>query len=244
MTNRAFERIAALCAVAVAGLSLLYAVGYLLIAPAAQRKSDVDAFYRSYLASPGGMRIASTCLLLSGLVIGLPAVALKRRLSAVAGNASSWAAITGVAAGFATAAHGLSALVGTDRLAGRFASGDPATHAAVVLAHLAPSPVDPAGLATFCVAGLSVLVFGDALRRTGPVRSADPGRGAGGPRWGRGLGTLGVVLGLDMVALFVANSIGAQPLVLVTGGLASVILGPIWWVGVGGLLWREPAPAS
>ena len=229
MEDRVFERIAALGAVAVAGLSLLYAVGYLLVAPAAQRKSDVDAFYRSYLASPGGMRIASTCLLLSGLLIGLPAVALKRRLSAAAGNASSWAAITGVVAGFATAAHGLSALVGTDRLAGYLASdpADPATHAAVVAAHLAPSPVDPAGLATFCVAGLSVLVFGNALRCTG-----------------RGLGTLGVILGLDMVALFVANSIGAQPLVLVTGGLASVILGPIWWVGVGGLLWREPAPAS
>jgi hypothetical protein len=130
-------------------------------------------------------------------------------------------------AGFATSAHGLSALVGTDRLAGRFASADPAAHAAIVLAHVAPSPVDPAGLATFCLAGLSVLMFGEALRRTG-----------------KGLGTLGVVLGLDMVALFVANAVGVQVLVLLTGGLASVILGPIWWVGVYAVLWKGSAAAT
>ena len=37
MEDRVFERIAALGAVAVAGLSLLYAIAYLFIAPAAQR---------------------------------------------------------------------------------------------------------------------------------------------------------------------------------------------------------------
>src|SRR2546421_12627595 len=104
MEDRAFDRIAALSAVAVAGLSLLYAIAYLLIAPAAQRESDVDAFYRSYLASPGGMRIASTCLLLSGLVIGLPAVALGRRLSAVAGDAPSRGGGPGGVAGLRPAA--------------------------------------------------------------------------------------------------------------------------------------------
>jgi hypothetical protein len=39
-----------------------------------------------------------------------------------------------------------------------------------------------------------------------------------------------------MVALLVANSVGSTPAVLLTGGLASVILGPIWWVSVGRLL--------
>ena len=79
MGDRFFEKIAALSALVVAGLSLLYAVAYLVIAPGDQRKSDVDAFYRSYLAHPGGMRIASMCLLLSGFIIGFPAVALRRR---------------------------------------------------------------------------------------------------------------------------------------------------------------------
>ncbi|HMC09212.1 MAG TPA: hypothetical protein VKL22_07820, partial [Actinomycetota bacterium] len=73
--------------------------------------------------------------------------------------------------------------------------------------------------ATFALAGLAILVFGAALR---------PSR--------RGLGTLGIVLGVDMVALLVANSLGSTPAVLVTGGLASVILGPIWWISVGRLL--------
>jgi hypothetical protein len=112
--DRVFERIAAFSALAVAGLSLLYAVAYLVIAPADQRKSDVDAFYRSYLAHPGGLRIASTCLLLSGFVIGLPAVALRRRLLSTAGNAVTWAAVVSVVGGFATSAHALSSLVGTD----------------------------------------------------------------------------------------------------------------------------------
>jgi hypothetical protein len=217
--DRVLEKIAAFSAVVVAGLSLLYAVAYLVIAPAEQRKSDVDAFYRSYLAHPGGMRIASTCLLVSGFIVGLPAVALRRRLLGRAATASTWAAIVGVAAGYATSAHALWSLVGTDRLAQHFASADGATHAAIVLAHVTPSPIDPFGIAKFAFAGLAVLLFGAALR---------PSR--------RGLGTLGIVLGVDMVALFVANSVGSTPAVLLTGGLASVILGPVWWVSIGRML--------
>jgi hypothetical protein len=48
-------------------------------------------------------------------------------------------------------------------------------------------------------------------------------------------------LGIDMVVLLLATATGVGPLVLLTGGLASVILGPLWWVSVGRLLWREPA---
>jgi hypothetical protein len=217
--DRFFERIAAFSALVVAGLSLLYAVAYLVIAPADQRKSDVDAFYRSYLAHPGGMRLASVCLLLSGFIIGLPAVALRRRLLSTAGNAVTWAAVVSVAAGYATSAHALWSLVGTDRLAQHFAGADAATHAAIVLAQVTPSPIDPFGIAKFAFAGLAALVFGLALR---------PSR--------RGLGTLGIVLGVDMVALFVANSVGSTPAVLLTGGLAAVILGPIWWVSIGRML--------
>ena len=54
----------------------------------------------------------------------------------------------------------------------------------------------------------------------------------------RRLGLLGVALGCDMVVLFLATAVGVGALVLLTGGLASVVLGPIWWVAVARLLWR------
>lgn len=221
MDDRTFDRIAAGAAGAVAGLSILYAIAYLGLTPAAQREADVDAFYRSYLDDPTGARIASTCLLLSGLAAGPAVVALARRYAGHAPAALSWAAIVGVAGGLATAAHGLTQLLGTEELADDYASGDAATRAAVAVAHATPSPVDPRGLATFLAAGLVVLVLGLA------VRSDD-----------RRLGLLGVALGCDMVVLFLATAVGVGALVLLTGGLASVVLGPIWWVAVARLLWR------
>jgi xanthosine utilization system XapX-like protein len=224
MEDRTFERAGALAAAAAAALSLLYALAYLVVTPAAQRASNVDNLYRSYQAHPTGARMASTCLALSGLLVGVAVVALARRLSARAPAAMSWASILGVVAGFGTAAHGLVALLGENELARKYATGDAATRAAVAVAHASPSQVDPRGLATFCAAGLAVLVLGAALR--GHERR---------------LGLLGMVLGLDMVALFLATATGVGPLVLLTGGLASVVLGPIWWISVARMLSR---PAS
>lgn len=221
MDDRTFDRIGAAGGLAVAALSILYAIAFLAITPAAQRESDVDAFYRSYLADPTGARIASTCLLLSGLAVGPAVVAVARRYAARAPAALSWAAIVGVVGGLATAAHGLTSLLGVDELAGDYESGDAATRAAVAVAHATPSQVDPRGLATFLAAGVVALVLGLALR-------ADHQR----------LGQLGIGLGIDMVVLFVATAAGIGSLVLLTGGLASVVLGPIWWVSVARLLWR------
>lgn len=224
MDDRSFERVGAVAAASVAVLSLLYAVAYLVVTPSAQRASNVDDFYRSYLAHPAGARIASTCLAVSGLLVGVAVVAVTRRFAAEAPVALSWAAILGVVAGFATAAHGLANLLGIDDLARKYDTGDPATRAAVAVAHASPSQVDPRGLATFCAAGLTVLVIGAAIRAREPR-----------------LGLLGVVTGIDMVVLFLATAVGIKALVLLTGGLASVILGPIWWVSVARLLW---APAT
>jgi hypothetical protein len=222
MDDRTFDRIAAVAAAVVAGLSVLYAIAYLGITPAAQRASDIDGFYRSYLSDPTGMRIASSCLFLSGLLVGTTVVALSRRYARNAPAALSWAAIVGVVGGLATAAHGLAGLLGTDKLANDYAAGDPAPRAAVAVAHSTPSQVDPRGLATFLAAGVVALVLGMAIRPEN-----------------RRLGLLGVVLGVDMVVLFVATAVGIDPLVLLTGGLASVVLGPIWWVAVSRLLWTN-----
>jgi hypothetical protein len=96
MTNRNFERIGAISAAAVAGLSVLYAVAYLGITPSAQRGTDADRFFRSYLAHPAGLRIASMCLLLSGPLVAVAVVALAGRIRAAGGRVVHWAEIVGV----------------------------------------------------------------------------------------------------------------------------------------------------
>jgi hypothetical protein len=222
--DRAFDQLAAAAAAAIAALSLVYAAAYLVVAPSAQRGADVDAFMRSYLAHPAGLRIASICLLLSGLASGPAFVALAARVREHAPRAAAYASIAGVTAGLVTAAHGLGDLIADDRLAHRYAAGDAATRAAVDVQRALPSAIDPRGLATFAASGLALLALGLALRG----------------REGR-LGTVGVVLGADLVLLFAATALGIHPLVLLTGGLASVLLGPVFWLAAARVLAR---PAS
>jgi hypothetical protein len=44
-----------------------------------------------------------------------------------------------------------------------------------------------------------------------------------------------------MTVLFLAAASSVNALVVVSGGLASVILGPVWWVSIGRLLWTDDA---
>jgi hypothetical protein len=216
------QMVAAACAAMVAGLSLVYAWSYLVVAPAAQRGSDVGAFFRSYDANPAGLRIASLCLGVSGLAGGVAVVALAWRLGAPHRLWVTWAATAGVAAGLATSVHGFHDLLTVDRLADRYLTGDAATQAAIEVTRALPSAVDPTGLATFLVAGLVAATLGGALRPTRP-----------------GHGTIGLALGVDLVLLFAATAFGSDGAVLVTGGLASVVLGPLWWLGTARLLAGE-----
>ena len=51
------------------------------------------------------------------------------------------------------------------------------------------------------------------------------------------------MLGVDLVLLFVSSALTATVPILITGGLASVILGPAWWLSVVRLLLpRNPSP--
>src|SRR2546427_10267293 len=77
------------------------------------------------------------------------------------------------------------------------------------------SATDPRGFATFGLAGLWSIVLGLAIRS--------------GTSLPRALGTITLANGVDLVVLFFATATGAGTLVLVTGGLASVILGPLQW---------------
>src|SRR5689334_9272040 len=111
MDDHRLQRMGALSAALVAGLSVLYALAFLVVTPSAQRSDDTGRRLLSYLAHPAGARIASSCLLVSGLLIPLAWLALSRQLRRDAMGAAVLVAVLGSVAGLATAAHGLGDLL-------------------------------------------------------------------------------------------------------------------------------------
>jgi len=87
------------------------------------------------------------------------------------------------------------------------------------------SPTDPRGFATFGLAGLWAITVGVIVS-------------GGASDLPRRLGWFAIVDGVDLILLFVATIAGSAPLITVTGGLASVILGPAFWIWTGRVLRR------
>lgn len=89
----------------------------------------------------------------------------------------------------------------------------------------APSQVDPAGLASFGIVGVGALLWGWLIVRTNALP--------------RTLGYIGIFNAALLIVLFFATVVGSQPVILLSGGLTSVIVGPIWWIWLGRSLSRE-----
>jgi hypothetical protein len=121
----------------------------------------------------------------------------------VGGTAGRWLRVVGVGWALLSAAHGVFSAVSD-------AQG---------LATVDLSATDPRGFATFGLAGLWSIVLGLAIRS--------------GTSFPRTLGIIALLDGVDLVVLFLATATGAGTLVLITGGLASVILGPLQWAWIG-----------
>ena len=136
-------------------------------------------------------------------------IAVVAAAARVSGDARWWLTAVGVGYGLLSAVHGV-----TDAIAN--VQGLP-------VAEISPS--DPRGLATFGLAGLWAFTLGLEIR-------------AGTTTLPGNLGWLALLTGLDLMVLFVANVAASQGLVLVTGGLASVILVPAFWIWTGRTLRR------
>ena len=122
----------------------------------------------------------------------------------VGGDASRWLIALGVGYALLSAAHGTFAAIAE-------AQGLPASDL---------SPTDPRGLASFGLAGLWALTLGLEIR-------------SGNSSLPSGLGWLAIANGLVLIALFFATVAASEALILVTGPLTAVILGPAFWIWTG-----------
>jgi hypothetical protein len=125
----------------------------------------------------------------------------------IGGDARWWLTAIGVGYGLLSAAHGTFAAVAVEQ---GIAASD-------------LSPTDPRGLATFGLAGLWALTLGLEVV-------------AGNATLPRNLGWLAIISGIDLIVLYVATVAQAETLILVSGGLASVILVPAFWIWTGRIL--------
>jgi len=165
-------------------------------------------------------------LALSGVFSSAAFVALYLRLRPTSEGFALWGLALGLFSSFATLAHGAWQAL----LLATLPAADQSQRAAIELVRMVPSQVDPAGLATFGVIGLASFVTGMIIIVSG--------------RLPRTPGYLAIANAVLLVTLFFATAANAQTLILLSGGLTSVIVGPIWWIWLGRELRRETAPAA
>jgi hypothetical protein len=160
-----------------------------------------------------GGTLSALFLLLGGILTSAVLVALYKHLESVDAGFALWALVIGVAGALGAAVHG-----GYD-LAN--ALNPPASNV-LGLADL-PNQVDPRGLLTFGVAGLGALVFSWIIMR----------EDTGFPRT---LGTLGVILGILLIVIYLGRLIilsATNPIIVVPALLTGFVINPVWYVWLG-----------
>jgi hypothetical protein len=164
-------------------------------------------------ASEAALAVSWLLLLLGGLLGSAVLVALYGRARDIESGFALWGLLLGAVGLLGSAIHGAYGLALE-------------IHPAPELAGL-PNAVDPRGLLTFGVTGLGLVVLSAVIRRGGGLPP--------------GLGTMGVVLGLLLVAIHVARLFIIDPnnlFLLGLAGVTGVVVHPVWFVWLGRSLRR------
>jgi Domain of unknown function (DUF4386) len=160
----------------------------------------------------------------SGIFSSAAYVALYQHLRRESEGFALWGLVFGLASSIFTLASSTyqALLVSTPPTA------DAATRSAIATAQLLPAQLDPKGLATFAFFAIVSFIFGRII--------------VGSTSLPRNLGYLALLNSLLLVVLFFANVYGSLPLILLSGGLSSVIATPLWWIWLGTQLRRSSVP--
>jgi len=194
-----YERFAGWSGIAAGGGGFLYAVAFVIIAR---------------VLSNFGNGLAAAMLVLVGLLVTALLTGLYGRLHEVDPGFARWALLLGVVAALGSAAHGGYDLANV--------VNPPASNAIA-----GPNQVDPRGLLTFGVSGLSVLTWAWLVSSAGLPR---------------GLAALGYLNAALLLILYLARLVvlnANSPAVLLPAIVDGFVVNPLWYVGLGRALLRE-----
>jgi len=204
MSTPAYERLAGLAALLAGGGGLVYSVAFI---------GGVVLGGAPEL----GLTVASTALLIGGVLTLAVLVAIYGRVRAVAPELAALGLLLGAAGAIGASVHG-----GYD-----LANVLHPPVSDVLAVNELPNPLDPRGLLTFGFAGLGLLVLASLLRRSGTV----PQR----------LGSLGMAVGALLVVVYLGRLIvldPTNPLVAGPAALVGFILSPAFYLWLGSVLRR------
>jgi hypothetical protein len=103
--------------------------------------------------------------------------------------------------------------------------GSAATQSSVLVVGSLPSPLDPFGFTKFVLSGTWLLITGMLMLRFA--------------YFGRPLGYLTLIAGRGVLLLFIGTVTNTSALILATGAPGAAIVGPLFWLWVGYILWTK-----
>jgi len=237
VSDRSFLRAGGVAGILLALTAWLSVVEYYALVPAAQQVAltgtrDPNTYLASLSQGAAGLLIFNGLYALFAFwsLVGIIAVYFRLRA-----NGEAWAFFGTFVGAFAAAATIVSSVGDVARL--RFlaeSTAIPEGHlkdlmgvTALNYAFREPSAANPFGIVTFMLSALWFLVVAALMWRGG---------------FPRPLALLGAVAFADLTAGFVASVAGATGVATVAALVAGGLGGPVFWLWLGILLWRDPRP--
>jgi hypothetical protein len=223
MTNsKSFVRFGGLAGILLAITSWTTVAVFYTLVPPAQRApvTDVNAFLQSLAQTSDGTQLYNGLYALIAVWAFVGIAAMYHKVREVNEAWASFATVLALIAAFMTVLNRLQQVAEYRYLATLYAS----TKDLAIALYSAPAPLNPLNAITMGLTAPWFLIISILMLRTDLPKL---------------LAYLGFVAFADLVVGFIASLVGVQMLSIIAAVIAGAVGGPIFWLWLGALLWRQ-----
>lgn len=229
MKDNTLSRLGGICSILLGVSYVVIGVTYVLLPAEQQAGGDLAKFFTSFAQNPTLSLIQYWSFALGALLAIAAVLAISQTVRAANEGWVRWTSNLAIIGFAVTAIDNFRVLAVQSARATAFVSGDAATKAAL----LAPGNVaalDPQGWLGFGAVGLWALVVSWLATK--------------GTAWPKISAYVGIAVGVAYWLVVAGFVLDVQVLVTIAAALGGIILAPIWYIWLGLVLRREPAPVG